>query len=457
MRNLFVMKQSMRRLVADGGDGGFQSNLSTFGYLCVCLNAIFFGYIFITEPSIRQPVYFFHLTKEDFYIENLTAILLFLAGFLLAIVASTERRIFPRCIYVLGCVAFMFAAGEEISWGQRIFDFETPENLMNLNAQNEFNIHNVRINQYSVPRIFDAIYINGTFVFCIIICAAFFCNKREFLGIPLPSIPLMLSFLVMLSHRLPYRHTFTMEKELLLILIIYTLFSNKISLTIYTTATMILVMVVPYVYHHDNIYIFNGEVREFLFSSCYFFYSLELLQARRHAVRNFLELENTNRSYMIFGISRTTLVYMTGICVISGSIFLAFLRYTRAETILHHQQETLQFLKDADPIIRSNFDIYLNMKRKSLIYVRDNCGARDVNMKFVLRIYPLQQSDLRHFRRQHGFDNFNFYFKRMDGFFDGRRCIVVRYLPGYDIARITTGQVVKNRRIWSGTFTFMQI
>ena len=458
MGNLFAMKQSMRRLVADGGDGGFvQSNLSTFGYLCVCLSAIFFCYILITEPSTWQPVYFSHLTEEDSYIENLTAILLFLAGLLLIIVASMERRIFPRCIYVLGCVAFMFAAGEEISWGQRIFDFETPGNLMNLNEQDEFNIHNMSINQYSVPRIFDAIYINGTFVFCVIICAAFFCNKNTFLGIPLPSIPLMLSFLIMLSHRPPYRHTFTMEEELLLIFIIYTLFSNKISLTIYTTATMILVLVVPYVYHHDNVYIFNEEVREFLFGLCYFFYSLELLQARRYAVRNSLELENKNHDYTIFGLSRINVVYMTGICVISGSVFLAFLKYTRPETVLHHQQETLQFLKDADPVIRSNFDIYLNMKRRSLIYVRDNCDSRDINMIFVLHIYPLQQSDLPHYRRQHGFDNLNFHFERIDGFFDGRRCIVVRYLPGYDIAKIKTGQSVEKRRIWSETFTFMRI
>ena len=123
-------KQLMRRLVAAvGGAGDFvQSNLSTFGYLCVCLNAIFFGYILITVPPI-----FFSLKKEDSYTENLTAILFFLVGILLVIVATTERRTFPRCIYILGCVAFMFAAGEEISWGQRIFDFETPENLMNLN------------------------------------------------------------------------------------------------------------------------------------------------------------------------------------------------------------------------------------------------------------------------------------------------------------------------------------
>ena len=36
------MKQIMRRLVSVGGADGFlQQNLSTFGYLCVCLSAIF--------------------------------------------------------------------------------------------------------------------------------------------------------------------------------------------------------------------------------------------------------------------------------------------------------------------------------------------------------------------------------------------------------------------------------
>ena len=438
-----------------------KSNLSTFGYLCVCLNAIFFGYILITEPSVPQSV-FFDLTEEDSYVENLTAILFLMVGLLLVIIAATERRIFQRCIYILGCLAFMFVAGEEISWGQRIFDFETPDKLMNLNKRNEFNvefnIHNIITEQFRVIWIFNAVYIYGTYIFCMITCAAFFCNKNTFLGIPLPSIPLMLSFLVMLSHT-PKTiimnsdlYFFTMEKVLLLLFIIYILLSNKISLIIYTAATMILILVVPYMYHYnDNNYtIRDREVREFLFSLCCFFYALELLQAQRSvslfAVRNS---------------PKTTLVYMVGICVISGSIYLAFLKYTRPEMILRHQQETIRFIKDADPVIRSNFDVYL--KEKSLIYVRDNCSSEDMNIKFFLHIDPIQQSDLPYIRKQYGFDNRDFYFKKIGGFFNGQRCIVIRYLPGYGIAKITTGQSIRNRRngtftythIWNGTFTFM--
>ena len=38
----------------------------------------------------------------------------------------------------------IFAAGEEISWGQRILGFETPDALASVNEQDEFNLHNLR-------------------------------------------------------------------------------------------------------------------------------------------------------------------------------------------------------------------------------------------------------------------------------------------------------------------------
>jgi hypothetical protein len=37
----------------------------------------------------------------------------------------------------------LFGAGEEISWGQRVFDIETPQSLMARNAQKEMNLHNL--------------------------------------------------------------------------------------------------------------------------------------------------------------------------------------------------------------------------------------------------------------------------------------------------------------------------
>ena len=37
----------------------------------------------------------------------------------------------------------MYGAGEEISWGQRIFDYPTPDILREINSQNEMTLHNI--------------------------------------------------------------------------------------------------------------------------------------------------------------------------------------------------------------------------------------------------------------------------------------------------------------------------
>lgn len=50
-----------------------------------------------------------------------------------------------RYVFFLFALVFFFGFGEEISWGQRIFGFATPENIAKRNVQNEFTIHNLDI------------------------------------------------------------------------------------------------------------------------------------------------------------------------------------------------------------------------------------------------------------------------------------------------------------------------
>ena len=45
--------------------------------------------------------------------------------------------------YLLMIFLFILFCGEEISWGQRIFDLKTPEYLSKINVQNEITIHNI--------------------------------------------------------------------------------------------------------------------------------------------------------------------------------------------------------------------------------------------------------------------------------------------------------------------------
>jgi hypothetical protein len=52
-----------------------------------------------------------------------------------------QRRL--ALVYALATLAVFFAAGEEISWGQRIFGWLTPGTLEDINNQGETNIHNI--------------------------------------------------------------------------------------------------------------------------------------------------------------------------------------------------------------------------------------------------------------------------------------------------------------------------
>jgi len=54
---------------------------------------------------------------------------------------TRSKRIF---FFLLGLL-FIFLVGEEISWGQRIFGFETPEGMAERNMQGETNLHNLDI------------------------------------------------------------------------------------------------------------------------------------------------------------------------------------------------------------------------------------------------------------------------------------------------------------------------
>lgn len=83
-------------------------------------------------------------TREDGPVEWI-GFASFLAGSVLALVAAWRLRPALRpavAAAVLGAV-LLFAAGEEISWGQRVFEVDTPEVLVDSNQQDELNLHNL--------------------------------------------------------------------------------------------------------------------------------------------------------------------------------------------------------------------------------------------------------------------------------------------------------------------------
>lgn len=81
------------------------------------------------------------LGKEDGLMEYITFFCFLSASFIFFRTYLVNKNIF----FLLLSLVFIFGAGEEISWGQRIFSFTTPESIKEINVQKEFNIHNIEI------------------------------------------------------------------------------------------------------------------------------------------------------------------------------------------------------------------------------------------------------------------------------------------------------------------------
>ena len=89
------------------------------------------------------------LWDEDSLFEYLTSGFATIAGilWLSAIRRAKSRGILLRrrdyILTLLFALMMMFLAGEEISWGQRILNIETPEFYKEINMKNEINLHNL--------------------------------------------------------------------------------------------------------------------------------------------------------------------------------------------------------------------------------------------------------------------------------------------------------------------------
>ena len=88
------------------------------------------------------------------------------------------------------------------------------------------------------------------------------------------------------------------------------------------------------------------------------------------------------------------------------------------------------------------FDVCVDGRQ--LFYFRDRCAARNAAARFFLHVYPEDVKDLSRQRRQHGFYNRNFAFLDRGANFDGK-CLAVVPLPGYEIERVETGRVLRDR------------
>ena len=88
---------------------------------------------------------YWSFVQEDGPAENLTALIYVISSILAGVAAFQlwrARRIWYMLAFMGLAVGFFMIAGEEISWGQRIFAMQTPGFFEQYNHQHEMNLHN---------------------------------------------------------------------------------------------------------------------------------------------------------------------------------------------------------------------------------------------------------------------------------------------------------------------------
>lgn len=91
---------------------------------------------------LDRPLYE-QLLWENGPVELWTALVLLVVG--IRMLGAARRFPTPTlrpCVGLLG-IAFLFASGEELSWGQNLFQWESPDVFRRWNAQQETNLHNI--------------------------------------------------------------------------------------------------------------------------------------------------------------------------------------------------------------------------------------------------------------------------------------------------------------------------
>ena len=136
------MEQLTRLLQISAEEWGISARMARWLFWLPVITSLI-----IIGLQVNRTIFRF-LLEEDGPAEWLTTICFILAGFVSVRIAFNRfRKNHPwQAVLFIGVAAVMlFAGGEEISWGQRLFGWETPQDLIDLNDQGETNLHNIGI------------------------------------------------------------------------------------------------------------------------------------------------------------------------------------------------------------------------------------------------------------------------------------------------------------------------
>lgn len=134
------------------------------------------------------------MVREDQYFESVGALMFFFASisFFLAFWHTRsdlkkDGLLKVKPLILLGfALVFFFGGGEEISWGQRIFNIATPDEINAINDQGEITVHNLDFGGVNIPfeTIFDLVWMS--FAFALPFAALFIKPFGQFIGKYIP-------------------------------------------------------------------------------------------------------------------------------------------------------------------------------------------------------------------------------------------------------------------------------
>lgn len=161
----------------------------------------------IASAALGESAYHAY-TREDGICETFQ-VLFFVLALIEAVRAfrglHARGRKGTASLYVIAILGLCFLIGEEISWGQRIFGWSTPEDLAQINRQGETTLHNIGKAQDMVGWALLAIGIWGSVLPWLLRPKAPLARMRETLSPFVPSTRLAPYFLPMLVWRI-YRN-----------------------------------------------------------------------------------------------------------------------------------------------------------------------------------------------------------------------------------------------------------
>lgn len=156
----------------------------------------------IAAALVNKTWFLNSYVEEDGPIEWLTELplfIIFIACMWYLIRFAKRKNFWFFIIYLCIGLGSFFVFGEEISWGQRIFNFKTSEYFQEHNSQDEENIHNLILDGEKLNKIiFTDALIAGVVIYLIIFPLLYSRNKKfknfvDKAALPLPTIAQIIS------------------------------------------------------------------------------------------------------------------------------------------------------------------------------------------------------------------------------------------------------------------------